>query len=101
MQSSRKLKAASAFSMAIIATLSARDAGGATLTSYYDNITEFDPSGNVVQSYSYATSGGNYLNIPNTIHIAVGDTFSLGIDAVVTNNINPHGGLKTGTKGHT
>jgi autotransporter-associated beta strand protein len=99
MQSARKINRLSILSMAIAATLGAKTAKAATLTLYYDNIRDVTDD----QSYGYAqgnTNGTNYTG-PLTINIAVGDTFEFGIDAVVTNNINPDGGKKTGTTGHT
>jgi autotransporter-associated beta strand protein len=99
MQSARKTKRLSILSMAIAATLGAKTAQAATLTLYYDNIHDVTDG----QSYGYAqgnTDGTNYTG-PLTINIAVGDTFEFGIDAVVTNNINPDAGRKTGTTGHT
>jgi hypothetical protein len=86
----------SVLSMAIAATVSANAARGATLTLYYDNIQDLTDG----QSYSYATTAGNYAAIPTTINIAVGDTLQFGIDAVVTNNVNPDAGKITGSPGH-
>jgi hypothetical protein len=95
-RSTRRLKAGSLLSMAVTAALGAPVARAATLTLYYDNISDSDG-----QSYGYGVTGANYANVPTTINIAVGDTFEFGIDAVVTNNVNPDAGEKTGTPGHT
>jgi hypothetical protein len=101
MQSIVKTKVISVLSMAVAATVGGKASRGATLTLYYDNIKEVAPDGTtIVQSYNYSTSGGNYSNIPTTINIAAGDTFEFGIDAVVTNNVNPDAGKSTGTPGH-
>jgi hypothetical protein len=96
MKASKKLKPVSILSMAVAATLTAKAAHGAVLSLYYDNINDVTDG----QSYSYASTGGNYSAIPTTIHIGVGDTVEFGIDAVVTNNVNPDGGTNTGTPGH-
>jgi hypothetical protein len=95
-RSTRRLKARSVVSMAVTVVCAAPVARAATLTLYYDNISDSDG-----QSYGYGVTGGNYANVPTTINIAVGDTFEFGIDAVLTNNINPDAGEKTGTPGHT
>ncbi len=93
----KKMKALSVLSMAVAATMGAKAAHAATVTIYYDNINVLDASATVVQSYNYATSGGNQSQIPLTINVGVGDTFQFGVDAVVTNNINPDAGKKTGS----
>jgi hypothetical protein len=95
MRLTRGFKAGSVLSMAVAATFGASASRAAALTLYYDNISDSDG-----QSYGYGVTGANYANVPTTINIAVGDTFSFGIDAVVTNNVNPDAGLKTGTPGH-
>jgi hypothetical protein len=92
----KKMKALSVLSMAVAATMGAKAAHAATVTIYYDNINVLDASATVVQSYNYATSGGNQSQIPLTINVGVGDTFQFGVDAVVTNNINPDAGKNTG-----
>jgi hypothetical protein len=89
-------KALPILSMAIATTLGAKSAHGATLSLYYDNIFVLNNIGNVVQSYYYGQDGGDYSQIPTIIHVGLGDTVSFGIDAVVTNNINPDAGKKTG-----
>lgn len=98
MQSAKKMKALSVLSMAVAATMGAKAAHAATVTLYYDNINVLDPSSNVVQSYNYGTALGNSSLIPTTITVPVGDTLQFGIDAVVTNNVNPDAGKKTGSK---
>ncbi len=98
MQSNRKLKAFSLLSMAVAATMGAKATHAATLTLYYDNIIDFNPAtSTVVQSYSYGSTGGDYSAMPTSINIAQGDILEFGIDAVVTNNINPDAGKLTGT----
>jgi hypothetical protein len=97
MQSAKKMKALSVLSMAVAATMGAKAAHAATVTLYYDNINVLDASSNVVQSYNYGTSGGDQSQIPLTINVGVGDTFQFGVDAVVTNNVNPDAGKKTGS----
>ncbi|HEY1922533.1 MAG TPA: PEP-CTERM sorting domain-containing protein [Tepidisphaeraceae bacterium] len=96
MQSAKKMKALSVLSMAVVATMGAKAAHAATVTLYYDNINDIDASSNVVQSYNYGTAGGDQSQIPLTINIGVGDTLQFGVDAVVTNNVNPDAGKKTG-----
>jgi hypothetical protein len=93
----KKMKALSVLSMAVAATMGAKAAHAATVTVYYDNINVLDSSSAVVQSYNYGTSGGNQSAIPLTINVGVGDTFQFGVDAVVTNNVNPDAGKKTGS----
>jgi hypothetical protein len=100
MQPTSKIKALSVLSMAVAATLGASASHGAILSPYLDNITVLAPDSSVVQSYNYASVGGNYSAIPTTINVPVGDTFEFGIDAVVTNNVNPDAGKATGTPGH-
>jgi hypothetical protein len=90
MQSAKKMKALSVLSMAVAATMGAK-AHAATLTIYYDNIVEYTPSFTVVQSYGYGQGP-----IPTSINIAQGDFLAFGIDAVVTNNVNPVAGQTTG-----
>ncbi len=101
MQTAKKMKVSSVLSMAVAATLSARAAHAATLNIYYDNIIDYDLSTNtVVQSYGYGsgnTNNGVSYTGPTSINIAVGDILEFGIDAVVTNNVNPDGGKLTGT----
>ncbi len=97
MQSAKKMKALSVLSMAVAATMGAKAAHAATVTLYYDNINVLDPSATVVQSYNYGTAGGDQSQIPLTINVPVGDTFQFGVDAVVTNNVNPDAGKKTGS----
>jgi hypothetical protein len=99
MQSAKKLRALSVLSMAAVATLGAKAAHGAVLSLFYDNVNDITDG----QSYGYAQGnnvGGVYSG-PLTINVAVGDTFEFGIDAVVTSNVNPDAGKKTGTTGHT
>jgi hypothetical protein len=97
MQSTKKLKTMSILSMAVAATLTAKAARGAVLSLYYDNVNDVTDG----QSYSYASTGGNYSAIPTTINVAVGDTIEFGIDVVVTNNLNPDAGKNTGVGGHS
>jgi hypothetical protein len=97
MQSPKKLKPLSAISCAVAATMGAHAAHGAALSLYYDNIEDVTTG----QAYSYATTGGDYSQIPTTINISQGDTLEFGIDVVVTNNVNPDAGKATGTPGHT
>jgi len=94
MQSAKKMKALSVLSMAVAATLGAKAAHGATITLYYDNINDVTDG----QTYGYAAQGGgtSYTG-PLTINVAIGDTFEFGIDAVVTSNVNPDAGKKTGS----
>ena len=94
MQSAKKMKALSVLSMAVAATMGAKAAHAATVTVYYDNINDIAPSSAVVQSYNYGSTGG--APVPTTINIAVGDTLQFGVDAVVTNNVNPDAGKKVG-----
>jgi hypothetical protein len=96
MRSAKDLKAFSVLSMAIAAAMGARSVPAASLTLYYDNIQDLTDG----QTYNYGTVGGNYSGIPTTINVSVGDTFQFGIDAVLTNNINPVGGKLTGATGH-
>jgi len=99
MQSTKKLKTLSVLSMAVAATLGAKAAHGAVLSLYYDNINDVTDG----QSYGYAqgnTDGVSYTG-PLTINVGIGDTVQFGVDAVVTNNVNPDAGKKTGTTGHT
>ncbi len=96
MRSTTNLRKLSALSVAVAATIGANSVRGATVTVFYDNIHDLTDG----QSYSYATTAGNYAAIPTTINVAVGDTFQFGIDAVVTNNINSDAGKVTGTSGH-
>jgi hypothetical protein len=76
--------------------MGAHTAHGAALSLYYDNIEDVTTG----QTYSYATTGGDYSQIPTTINISQGDTLEFGIDVVVTNNVNPDAGKPTGTPGH-
>jgi hypothetical protein len=96
----KKMKALSVLSMAVVATMGAKAAHAATLSLYYDNIVDFDPTTDtVVQSYGYGagnTDGTSYTG-PTSINIAQGDILEFGVDAVVTNNVNPDGGKNTGT----
>jgi hypothetical protein len=96
MQSAKKMKTLSVLSMAVAATMGAKAAQAATVSVFYDNINDIAPDSTVVQSYNYGTAGGNPANIPITINIGVGDTLQFGVDAVVTNNVNPDAGKKTG-----
>ncbi len=99
MKSPRKLRMSSMLSMAAATTIKMNAAHSAELTLYYDNINVVASDGTtIVQSYNYSTSGGDYSQIPTTFNIAVGNTFEFGIDAVVTNNINPVAGELTGTQ---
>jgi hypothetical protein len=99
MHSKKKIKNWSILSAAVFTTLGANQARSADLTLYYDNIIYVTGFG-VPQTFSYSTSGGDYSQIPTTFNVALGDTFQFGIDAVVTNNINPDGGQTTGKVGH-
>jgi hypothetical protein len=101
MHSAKKMKALSVLSMAVAATLGAKAAQAATVSVFYDNIEDISPSSTVIQSYNYGTAAGNPAQIPLTINIAVGDTFEFGVDAVVTNNLNPDAGKKTGASTKT
>jgi hypothetical protein len=97
MPTAKKIKTLSALSMAVVATMGA-STHAATLTLYYDNIIEFNPATSmVVQSYSYGSTGGDYSAIPTSINIAQGDILQFGVDAVLTNNVNPDAGKLTGT----
>ncbi len=101
MQATRKMNTSLALSIAVTFTLAAKPVHSAVLTLYYDNIYVIAPDAvTVLQTYNYASTGGNYSEIPTTINIAVGDTFEFGIDAVVTDNVNPDAGNATGTAGH-
>jgi hypothetical protein len=99
MQSAKKMKALSVLSMAVAATMGAKAAHAATVTVYYDNINDIAPSSAVVQSYNYGSTGG--APVPTTINIAVGDTLQFGVDAVVSNNVNPDAGKKVGASTKT
>jgi hypothetical protein len=101
MRSARKMRTLSILSMAAAGSLGVSHAHGANLSLYYDNIT-YVPNfsfGNT-QTFSYSTTGGDYSQIPTTFNVGIGTTFEFGIDAVVTNNVNPEGGQTTGKVGH-
>src|ERR1700722_3980572 len=100
MQPVSKMKALSVLSMAVVATMGAKTAHAAALSLYYNNIVDFDPSTNtVVQAFGYGAGNTNSASYtgPTSINIAVGDILEFGVDAVVTNNVNPDGGKLTGT----
>jgi hypothetical protein len=118
MQSSRKTKRiVSALSMAAAAALATNAAFGVTLTMYYGNDPNYSNSNNAIiigngftPSYSAATFDqtgspeyfANHTNVPvsqtgpTTITMPVGDYLSLAIDAILTGNVNPQGGVDIG-----
>jgi hypothetical protein len=101
MQLRKKVKNWSILSAAVFTTLGANEARSADLSLYYDNIT-YVPNftAGSTHTFSYSTTAGDYSQIPTTFNVAIGTTFEFGIDAVVTNNINPDGGQTTGKVGH-
>jgi hypothetical protein len=107
----------SAVSMAIAATLTAKSARGVTLTLYYGQDPSYANSNNsIFVSSTYNPSatttdavgdpeyfGPAPTNVsvsqtaPTTILLPVGDYLSLAIDAVLTGDPNPDGGMGPGT----
>jgi hypothetical protein len=114
MRSAKKsTKILSALSMAAAATLAAQAAHGATLSLYYGNDTFANSNNGIIVGTSYnpagtngtnASNSGQYIggavavpvseSAPTTIVVPQGDFLSLAIDALLTGNSNPDGGVK-------
>lgn len=102
MQSAKKsTKALSALSIAAIAALGAKSASAATLNSYYNGVSVFQSDNLTPDANPSIASPTLNASTPTTITLTVGEFLDFGIDAVVTNNINPDAGKNTGTTGKT
>jgi hypothetical protein len=101
MQSTKQAKVLSALAIAAVAGLGAQHAYAATLTSYYANgIISTVPANGTGTSKIVIGVNATVVDISGanpTITVPAGDYIQYGVAAVVTNNINPDGGIGTAT----
>jgi len=115
MQAKKSTKILSALSMAALSVMGAKAAHGATLNLYYGQDLSQANSNNGIMigtTYSKAGTGSDLVGskkfltgtteqvvsqtATTTITLPVGDYLSLAIDALLTGNSNPDGGLDSG-----
>jgi len=112
MQAKKSTKILSALSMAALSVMGAKAAHGATLNLYYgQDLTQTNSNNGIIVGTSYnpnaaadAVGAPKFINkgateqvvsqiATTTITVPVGDYLSLAIDALLTGNSNPDGGL--------